>query len=189
MNELNELELNKEAENIKAKIIFEQEKIGALKPLIYRLRRFFGRKQAGHFDLFLFLFMWINIALIIWSVIATVKKYPSNLNIFTTTIIVVAVLLFISFCFSVRKIPLDALNDKSLECIKNVPFLADAFRKSLNKDGTIKLRFNFIVSRYISNINNNIRKLNKDLKKINGEIDKEQEFCKFKRLYNIAKDI
>lgn len=109
MNELNELELNKEAENIKAKIIFEQEKIGALKPLIYRLRRFFGRKQAGHFDLFLFLFMWINIALIIWSVIATVKKYPSNLNIFTTTIIIVAVLLFISFCFSVRKIPLDAL--------------------------------------------------------------------------------
>ena len=30
MNELNELELNKEVENIKAKIIFEQEKIGAL---------------------------------------------------------------------------------------------------------------------------------------------------------------
>ena len=98
-------------------------------------------------------------------------------------------MLFISFCFSVRKIPLDALNDKSLECIKNVPFLADAFRKSLNKDGTIKLRFNFIVSRYISNINNNIRKLNKDLKKINGEIDKEQETYEFKRLYNIAKDI
>lgn len=189
MNELNELELNKEAENIKAKIIFEQENIGALKPLIYRLRRFFGRKQAGHFDLFLFLFMWINIALIIWSVIATVKKYPSNLNIFTTAIIILAVLLFISFCVSVRKIPLDALDDKSLECIKNVPFLVDAFRKSLNKDGTIKLRFNFKVSRYISNINNNIRKLNKDLKKIKSEIDKEQESCEFKRLYNIAKDI
>jgi len=189
MNELNELELNKDAENIKAKIAFEQEKISALKPLIYRLSRFFNHKQTVHIGILLFLFMWINIALAIWLVIATVNKYPFNSNIYTTTIIILAVLLFISFCVSVRKIPLDALDDKSLECIKNVPFLADAFRKSLNKDGTIKLRFNFKVSRYISNINNNIRKLNKDLKKIKSEIDKEQESCEFKRLYNIAKDI
>ena len=189
MNKLNELELDKEVDSIKAKIAFEQEKISVLKPLIYRLSRFFADKQTVHIGIFLFLFMWINIALAIWLAIATVKKYPFNSNVYTTTIIILAVLLFISFCFSVRKIPLDALNDKSLECIKNVPFLADAFRKSLNKDGTIKLRFNFIVSRYISNINNNIRKLNKGLKKINSEIDKEQESCKFKHLYNIAKDI
>lgn len=189
MNELNELELNKEAENIKVKIAFEQEKISALKHLIYRLSRFFEFKLSVCFGLFVFLFMWINIALAIWLVIATVNKYPFNSNIYTTTIIILAVLLFISFCVSVRKIPLDALDDKSLECIKNIPFLADAFRKSLNKDGTIKLRFNFMVSRYISNINDNICKLYKDLKKIKSEIDKEQESCEFKRLYNIVKDI
>lgn len=47
MNELNELELNKEVESIKAQIAIEYEKRNNIKPLCERFDRFVWNKKNG----------------------------------------------------------------------------------------------------------------------------------------------
>lgn len=47
MNELNELELNKEVESIKAQIAIEYEKRNNIKPLYERFDRFIWNKKNG----------------------------------------------------------------------------------------------------------------------------------------------
>lgn len=95
---------------------------------------------------------------------------------------ILAFIIILDFCISIRKIPINILDEKLLDYIRNTPFLVDVFRKSLNQDSTIKYQFVYHINRYSANIECEIFKLN-------GLLEKQQKRFKTKHLYNIAKDI
>ena len=95
---------------------------------------------------------------------------------------ILAFIIILDFCISIRKIPIHILDEDLLNCIKSNPSLADIFKKSLNQDGTIKYQFVRHINRYAANIECEIFKLN-------GLLEKQQKRLKTKHLYNIAKDI
>ena len=174
MNELNELELNKEAENIKAKIAFEYEKRNNIKPLYERFDRFIWNKKIV--SLIGFLIFFFLLSLIMFSI----GNYTTNTYLMGVGIL--AFIIILDLYISIRKIPIHILDEDLLNCIKSNQSLVDIFKKSLNRDGTIKYQFVHYINRYAANIECEIFKLNRLL-------EKQQKRLKAKHLYNIAKDI
>lgn len=174
MNELNELELNKEVESIKAQIAIEYEKRNNIKPLYERFDRFiWNKKMVSLIGFLIFLCLYSLVMFIIGNYTPT--SYLIGVGI-------LAFIIILDFCISIRKIPINILDEKLLDYIRNTPFLVDIFRKSLNQDSTIKYQFVYHINRYSANIECEIFKLN-------GLLEKQQKRFKTKHLYNIAKDI
>ena len=174
MNELNELELDKEVDSIKAKIAIEYKKRNNIKPLYERFNRFiWNKKMVSLIGFLIFLCLYSLVMFIIGNY--TPASYLIGVGI-------LAFIIILDFCISIRKIPIHILDEDLLNCIKSNPSLADIFKKSLNQDGTIKYQFVRHINRYAANIECEIFKLN-------GLLEKQQKRLKTKHLYNIAKDI
>lgn len=174
MNELNELELNKEAESIKSKIAIGYEKRNNIKPLCEHFNRFiWNKKIVSLMGFLIFLCLYSLVMFIVGNY--TTTSYLIGVGI-------LAFIIILDFAFSIRKIPIHILDENLLNCIKSNQSLADIFKKSLNQDGTIKYQFVHHINRYVANIECEIFKLN-------GLLEKQQKRLKTKHLYNIAKDI
>ena len=184
MNELNEFELTKEAESIKARIAFEQEKIVKAQSLYKRLDSFTSELIVKTIMLITLLFF--TIGFMFGYILIGIYHLADNLLFeFIITMAILSVSAIFNLYGNLQKIPINILGERFLNYIKDISFLADSFRNSLNKDDTFKWAFKNKVGVYISNINNDIDKLNERLKRI----AKDMETLKSQRLSNMAKSI
>ena len=184
MTELNELELDKEVDSIKAKIAIEQEKIVKAQALYKSLDSFTSELIVKTIMLITLLFF--TIGFMYRYILIGLYHFADN---FLFEFLIIMAILSVSAIFNLygnlKKMPINILGEHFLNYIKDISFLADSFRNSLNKDDTFKWTFKNKVGVYISNINNDIDKLNERLKRIAKDI----EILKSYRLSNMAKSI